>query len=84
MSTRRLGKSAAGTGWTLPTPLGDSGQHRRVGRRAELAREHVALLRAREEDVEEVDVDKLKAMVNVKDEDIQALDKFVTREGAAR
>jgi hypothetical protein len=29
-----------------------------------------------------VDVDKLKAMVNVKDEDIQALDKFVTREGS--
>ncbi len=39
---------------------------------------------SRGEDVEEVDVDKLKAMVNVKDEDIQALDKFVTREGAAR
>ncbi len=28
-------------------------------------------------DVQEVDVDKLKEMVNVKDEDIQALDKFV-------
>ena len=39
---------------------------------------------SRGQDVEEVDVDKLKAMVNVKDEDIQALDKFVTREGAAR
>ena len=32
---------------------------------------------AREEDVEEVDVDKLKAMVQVKDEDIAALDKYV-------
>jgi len=39
---------------------------------------------SRGQDVEEVDVNKLKAMVNVKDEDIQALDKFVTREGAAR
>lgn len=39
---------------------------------------------SRGQDVEEVDVDKLKAMVNVKDEDIRALDKFVTREGAAR
>ncbi len=39
---------------------------------------------SRGQDVEEVDVDKLKAMVNVRDEDIQALDKFVTREGAAR
>ena len=28
-------------------------------------------------DVQEVDVDELKKMVNVKDEDIQALDKFV-------
>ncbi len=37
---------------------------------------------SREQDVEEVDVDKLKAMVNVKDEDIEALDKFVVREGA--
>jgi TRAP-type mannitol/chloroaromatic compound transport system permease small subunit len=36
----------------------------------------------RDEDVEEVDVDKLKEMVNVKDEDIQALDKFVAKEGA--
>jgi TRAP-type mannitol/chloroaromatic compound transport system permease small subunit len=33
---------------------------------------------SREADVEEVDVDKLKAMVHVKDEDIAALDKFVT------
>jgi TRAP-type mannitol/chloroaromatic compound transport system permease small subunit len=32
---------------------------------------------SREEDVEEVDVDKLKAMVQVKDEDIAALDKYV-------
>ncbi len=39
---------------------------------------------SRGEDVEEVDVDKLKAMVNVRDEDIQALDRFVTKEGAAR
>lgn len=32
---------------------------------------------SRGEDVEEVDVDKLKAMVKVKDEDIAALDQFV-------
>ena len=32
---------------------------------------------ARDEDVEEVDVDKLKEMVHVKDEDIQALDQYV-------
>ena len=32
---------------------------------------------AREGDVEEVDVDKLKEMVQVKDEDIAALDKYV-------
>ena len=32
---------------------------------------------SREEDVEEVDVDKLKQMVHVKDEDIARLDKFV-------
>ena len=31
----------------------------------------------REEDVEEVDIDKLKNMVNVSDEDIRALDKYV-------
>jgi TRAP-type mannitol/chloroaromatic compound transport system permease small subunit len=37
---------------------------------------------SREQDVEEVDVDKLKEMVNVKDEDIAALDKFVTKEAA--
>jgi TRAP-type mannitol/chloroaromatic compound transport system permease small subunit len=39
---------------------------------------------SRGEDVEEVDVDKLKAMVNVKDEDIEALDKYVARPGDAR
>ena len=39
---------------------------------------------SREEDVEEVDVDKLKQMVNVKDEDIAALDKYVTHEGNAK
>jgi TRAP-type mannitol/chloroaromatic compound transport system permease small subunit len=32
---------------------------------------------SRELDVEEVDVDKLKEMVHVKDEDIEALDKYV-------
>ncbi len=37
---------------------------------------------AREHDVEEVDVEKLKEMVHVKDEDIQALDKYVVKEGA--
>jgi TRAP-type mannitol/chloroaromatic compound transport system permease small subunit len=37
---------------------------------------------SREEDVEEVDVDKLKAMVHVRDEDIAALDALVAkREG---
>lgn len=35
---------------------------------------------SREEDVEEVDVEKLKEEVGVKDEDIQKLDAFVTRE----
>jgi len=34
---------------------------------------------SREPDVEEVDVDKLKEMVHVKDEDIAELDKFVAR-----
>jgi TRAP-type mannitol/chloroaromatic compound transport system permease small subunit len=34
---------------------------------------------SREQDVEEVDVDKLKQMVHVKDEDIAALDKYVAR-----
>jgi TRAP-type mannitol/chloroaromatic compound transport system permease small subunit len=33
---------------------------------------------SREQDVEEVDVDKLKQMVHVKDEDIAALDQYVT------
>jgi TRAP-type mannitol/chloroaromatic compound transport system permease small subunit len=36
---------------------------------------------SREHDVEEVDVDKLKAMVHVRDEDIAALDKYVVKEG---
>ncbi len=43
---------------------------------------------SREQDVEEVDVDKLKQMVHVKDEDIAALDKLVVAQeanpGAAR
>src|SRR3954470_8200010 len=34
---------------------------------------------SRQEDVEEVDVDKLKEMVNVKDEDIAALDRYVDK-----
>lgn len=33
---------------------------------------------SREQDVEEVDIDKLKEMVHVKDEDIAALDEYVT------
>jgi len=36
---------------------------------------------SREEDVEEVDVDKLKEMVNVKDADIEALDNLVVKKG---
>lgn len=36
---------------------------------------------SRDEDVEEVDVDKLKQMVHVKDEDIEALDRLVIQEG---
>jgi TRAP-type mannitol/chloroaromatic compound transport system permease small subunit len=36
---------------------------------------------SRVEDVEEVDVDKLKQMVHVKDEDIAALDKYVVKAG---
>jgi TRAP-type mannitol/chloroaromatic compound transport system permease small subunit len=36
---------------------------------------------SREEDVEEVDVDKLKAMVHVKDEDIAKLDVYVDKKG---
>jgi TRAP-type mannitol/chloroaromatic compound transport system permease small subunit len=39
---------------------------------------------ARVEDVEEVDVDKLKEMVHVKDEDIDKLDQFVVREGSTK
>src|SRR5260221_6431645 len=35
---------------------------------------------SREEDVQEVDVDKLKEMVHVKDEDIDQLDQYVTKE----
>jgi TRAP-type mannitol/chloroaromatic compound transport system permease small subunit len=35
---------------------------------------------SREADVQEVDVDKLKEMVHVKDEDIQKLDQFVVRQ----
>ncbi len=37
---------------------------------------------SREEDIEEVDVDKLKDMVHVKDEDIQKLDRFVVGQEA--
>jgi TRAP-type mannitol/chloroaromatic compound transport system permease small subunit len=40
---------------------------------------------SREQDVEEVDVDKLKQMVHVKDEDIAKLDALVVRqEGASK
>jgi TRAP-type mannitol/chloroaromatic compound transport system permease small subunit len=39
---------------------------------------------SREEDVEEVDVDKLKEMVHVKDEDIAKLDKFVVQQGSPK
>ena len=39
---------------------------------------------SREEDVEEVDVDKLKKMVDVKDEDIAKLDQYVVRQGDAK
>ena len=35
---------------------------------------------SREEDVQEVDVDKLRDMVQVKEEDIASLDQFVTRQ----
>ena len=38
---------------------------------------------SREQDVEEVDVGKLKEMVHVKDEDIEALDKLVPPKGGA-
>lgn len=39
---------------------------------------------SREQDVEEVDVDKLKEMVHVKDEDIAKLDAYVTRAESAK
>ncbi len=39
---------------------------------------------SREEDVQEVDVDKLKEMVHVKDEDIKKLDQYVVRQGAGK
>jgi TRAP-type mannitol/chloroaromatic compound transport system permease small subunit len=39
---------------------------------------------SREQDVEEVDVDKLKQMVSVSDEDIQALDQYVAKQPAAK
>ena len=39
---------------------------------------------SREQDVQEVDVDKLKEMVHVKDEDIQQLDALVTKQEHAR
>ena len=39
---------------------------------------------SREEDVEEVDVEKLKVMVHVKDEDIAGLDKFVIEQEKAK
>jgi TRAP-type mannitol/chloroaromatic compound transport system permease small subunit len=39
---------------------------------------------SREEDIEEVDVDKLKEMVHVKTEDIDKLDQYVVQQGSAR
>ena len=39
---------------------------------------------SREEDVEEVDVDKLKEMVHVKDEDIEKLDRLVVQQENAK
>jgi TRAP-type mannitol/chloroaromatic compound transport system permease small subunit len=39
---------------------------------------------SREVDVEEVDVDKLKEMVHVKDEDIARLDQFVVQQGSTK
>jgi TRAP-type mannitol/chloroaromatic compound transport system permease small subunit len=39
---------------------------------------------SREEDVEEVDVGKLKEMVHVKDEDIDKLDRFVVQQGSTK
>jgi len=39
---------------------------------------------SREDDVQEVDVDKLKEMVHVKDEDIARLDKLVVPQGSTK
>ena len=39
---------------------------------------------SREQDVEEVDVEKLKAMVHVKDEDIAKLDDLLVKQEAAK
>ena len=39
---------------------------------------------SREQDVQEVDVDKLKEMVHVKDEDIARLDQFVAPQGSTK
>ena len=39
---------------------------------------------SREQDVEEVDVGKLKEMVNVKDEDIARLDQYVVTQGSTK
>ena len=39
---------------------------------------------SREQDVEEVDVDKLKEMVHVKDDDIAQLDRFVAPAGSLK
>jgi TRAP-type mannitol/chloroaromatic compound transport system permease small subunit len=39
---------------------------------------------SREQDVEEVDVDKLKEMVHVKDSDIESLDRYVTAQEPSR
>ena len=39
---------------------------------------------SREHDVEEVDVEKLKEMVHVKDEDIANLDRFVVQQGSTK
>jgi TRAP-type mannitol/chloroaromatic compound transport system permease small subunit len=39
---------------------------------------------SKEEDVEEVDVDKLKEMVHVKDDDIDKLDQYVVEQGNVR
>lgn len=39
---------------------------------------------SRIQDVEEVDVDKLKEMVHVKDDDIAKLDQFVARQGSTK